>query len=109
MEATLAGNPLDTYERTIRVGSSVSEGADLAVDHPFLESLATRSGGSYSREGDTEELLKRLNALLLASADLHDTPLVKKAALFNLLPLYVILLMGALLWEWILRRGMNLV
>jgi uncharacterized membrane protein len=109
MEATLAGNPLDTYERTIRVGSSVSEGADLAVDHPFLESLATRSGGSYSREGDTEELLKRLNALLLASADWHDTPLVKKAALFNLLPLYVILLMGALLWEWVLRRRMNLV
>ena len=109
MEATLAGNPLDTYERTIRVGSSVSEGADLTVDHPFLENLATRSGGSYSREGDTEELLERLNALLLASADLHDTPLVKKPALFNLVPLYVILLMGALLWEWILRRRMNIV
>jgi uncharacterized membrane protein len=109
MEATLAGNPLDTYERTIRVGSSVSEGADLTVDHPFLENLATRSGGSYSREGDTEELLERLNALLLASADLHDTPLVKKPALFNLVPLYVILLMAALLWEWILRRRMNIV
>ena len=109
MEATLAGNPLDTYERTIRIGSSVSEGADLAVDHPFLESLATRSGGSYSREGETEELLERLDELLLASSELHDTPLVKIAALFNLLPLYIILLMGALLWEWILRRRMNVV
>lgn len=109
LEATLAGNPLDSYERTIRIGGSVSEGADLAVDHPFLESLAARSGGSYSREGDTDGLLKRLDALLLATADLHDTPLVKKAALFNLLPLYVILLMGALLWEWILRRRMNIV
>ena len=109
MEATLAGNPLDTYERTIRIGSSVSEGADLAVDHPFLESLATRSGGSYSREGETEELLERLDELLLASSELHDTPLVKIAALFNLFPLYIILLMGALLWEWILRRRMNIV
>ena len=109
MEATLAGNPLDTYERTIRIGSSVSEGADLAVDHPFLESLAARSSGSYSREGNTKELLERLDALLLASADLHDTPLVKKAALFGLLPPYIILLMGALLWEWILRRRMNIV
>ena len=109
MEATLAGNPLDTYERTIRIGSNISEGADLAVDHPFLESLATHSGGSYSREGETEELLERLNELLLASADLHDTPLVKIAALFNLLPLYIILLMGALLWEWVLRRRMNIV
>jgi hypothetical protein len=25
------------------------------------------------------------------------------------LPLYIILLMGALLWEWILRRRMNIV
>jgi hypothetical protein len=109
MEATLAGNPLDTYERIIRVGSSVSEGADLAVDHPFLESLAARSGGSYSREGDTDELMERLDALLMSSADLHDTPLVRKPALFNLLPIYIVLLMGALLWEWLLRRRMNIV
>lgn len=109
LEATLAGNPLDTYERIIRVGSSVSEGADLAVDHPFLESLAARSGGSYSREGDTDELLERLDALLMSSADLHDTPLVRKPALFNLLPIYIVLLMGALLWEWLLRRRMNIV
>ncbi len=109
MEATLAGNPLDTYERTIRIGSSVSEGAALKVDRRFLETLATRSGGSYSPEGETEELLERLDELLLASSELHDTPLVKIAALFNLFPLYIILLMGALLWEWILRRRMNIV
>ena len=81
----------------------------MKVDHAFLESLATRSGGSYSPEGKTEELLERLDELLLASAELHDTPLVKIAALFNLFPLYIILLMGALLWEWILRRRMNIV
>ena len=109
MEATLTGNPLDTYERTIRIGSSVSEGAALKVDDGFLEDLATRSGGSYSPEGETEELLERLDERLLASSELHDTPLVKIAALFNLFPLYIILLMGALLWEWILRRRMNIV
>ena len=109
VEATLAGEPLDNYTRIIRVGSSVSEAADLAVDHPFLENLAARSGGSYSREGDREELMQRLEALLLTSADPHDTPLVKKGALFGLLPIYVILLMAAMLWEWILRRRMNIV
>ena len=109
VEATLAGEPLDNYTRIIRVGSSVSEAADLAVDHPFLENLAARSGGSYSREGDREELMQRLEALLLTSADPHDTPLVKKGALFDLLPIYVILLMAAMLWEWILRRRMNIV
>ncbi len=109
VEATLAGEPLDSYTRIIRVSSSVSEAADLAVDHPFLENLAARSGGSYSREDDREALMRRLEALLLTSADPHDTPLVKKAALFNRLPIYIILLMAAMLWEWILRRRMNIV
>lgn len=108
VEATLAGEPLDSYTRTIRVGSSVSEAADLAVDHPFLENLATRSAGSYGREDDHEALMERLETLLLTSGDPHDTPLVHKPAIFNL-PIYIILLMAVLLWEWILRRRMNII
>ena len=79
------------------------------MDERFLKDLAARSGGSYSSEGDREALMQRLEALLLTSADPHDTPLVKKGALFDLLPIYVILLMAAMLWEWILRRRMNIV
>jgi uncharacterized membrane protein len=109
LEATLAGEPLDSYERVIRVGSNVSEGADLAVDHPFLENLAARSGGYYQREADAEQLIQRLKAMLMTSADPHDTPLVTKPALFGLLPVYILLVMGVLLWEWILRRRMNIV
>jgi uncharacterized membrane protein len=109
VEATLAGEPLVCYTRIIHVGSSVSEAADLAVDHPFLENLAARSGGSYSHEADREELLRRLEALVLTSADPHDTPLVGKLALFNIFPLYIILLMAAMLWEWVIRRRMNIV
>ena len=74
LEATLAGEPLDTYERVIRVGANVSEGAGLAVDHPFLENLAARSGGNYQREADTEQLIQRLKAMLMTSADPHDSP-----------------------------------
>ncbi len=109
LEATLAGEPLDSYERVIRVGSNVSEGADLAVDHPFLENLAARSGGYYQREADTEQLIQRLKAMLMTSADPHDTPLVREPDLFGLLPIYILLVMGVLLWEWILRRRMNIV
>jgi hypothetical protein len=109
LEATLSGEPLDSYERIIRVGSSVSEGSDLAVDHPYLDSLASRSGGSYSREDDTEKMLERLDELLEASSEMRDTPVVRMAPLFNLLPIYIIILMGVLLWEWILRRRMNIV
>jgi hypothetical protein len=109
LDATLSGEPLDTYERMIHVGSSVSEGSDLAVDHPYLDSLGSRSGGSYSREDDTETLLARLDDLLEASSDMRDTPVVRMAPLFNLLPLYIIILMGVLLAEWILRRRLNIV
>jgi len=109
LEATLAGEPLDTYERVLRVGSSVSEGADLAVDHPFLENLAARSGGNYQREADTEQLIERLKAMLVTSADPHDTPLVSKPALFGVLPYFILLVMCILLWEWVLRRRMNIV
>jgi len=109
LEATRAGEPLDSYERVIRVGSNVSEGAALAVDHPFLQNLAARSGGYYHREADAEELMERINAMLMTSAEPHDTPLVSAPALFNVLPFYILLVLGALLWEWILRRRMNIV
>jgi uncharacterized membrane protein len=109
LEATLAGEPLDTYERVLRVGSSVSEGADLAVDHPFLENLAARSGGNYQREVGTEQLIQHLKAMLMTSADPHDTPLVREPALFGMLPFYILLVMGVLLWEWVLRRRINIV
>ncbi len=109
LEATLAGEPLDSYERVLRVGASVSEGADLAVDHPFLENLAARSGGNYQREADTNQLIERLRAMLLTSADPHDTPLVMAPALFGVLPIFIVLVMSVLLWEWVLRRRMNIV
>ena len=109
LEATLAGEPLDSYQRVLRVGSNVSEGADLAVDHPFLENLAARSGGNYQREADTGQLIERLKAMLMTSADPHDTPLVREPALFGVLPIFILLVMGVLLWEWVLRRRMNIV
>lgn len=109
LEATRAGEPLDSYERVIRVGSNVSEGASLAVDHPFLQNLAARSGGYYQREADAEELMERVKAMLMTSADPNDTPLVRAPALFGILPFYILLVMGVLLCEWILRRRMNIV
>jgi hypothetical protein len=45
----------------------------------------------------------------MTSAEPHDTPLVRAPALFNVLPFYILLVLGALLWEWILRRRMNIV
>ena len=41
--------------------------------------------------------------------EINMTPLVTAPALFGVLPFYILLVMGALLWEWILRRRMNIV
>ena len=109
LEATLAGEPLDSYERVVRVGSSISEGADLAVNHPFLENLAARSGGYYQKETDADQMILRLKNMLMTSADPHDTPLVMDPTLFGVLPVYILLVMGILAWEWVVRRRMNIV
>ena len=109
LEATLAGEPLDSYERVVRVGSSISEGADLAVNHPFLENLAARSGGYYQKETDADQMIQRLKNMLMTSADPHDTPLVMEPTLFGVLPVYILLVMGILAWEWVVRRRMNIV
>ena len=109
LEATLAGEPLDAYERVVRVGSNISEGADLAVNHPFLENLAARSGGNYQKETDADQMIQRLKAMLMTSADPHDTPLVMEPTLFGVLPIFILLVMGILSWEWVTRRRMNIV
>jgi uncharacterized membrane protein len=109
LEAKLGDELLDKYERTIRVGSSVNEGADLAVDHLFLESLAARSGGFYKPENEVAHLIDRLKAKVRESASPQDLPLTEKPdILFGLLPIFILLAMGILAGEWVLRRRMNM-
>ena len=53
--------------------------------------------------------MERIKAMLMTSADPHDTPLVRKPALFGVLPIFILLVMSILLWEWVLRRRLNIV
>ena len=109
LEAMLGDEPLDKYERTIRVGSAVNEGAELAVDHAFLEGLASRSGGYYETENEVDKLIERLKAMVMEGAGPHDFPLVRKPdILYGTLPVYILLAMLVLAAEWILRRRMNM-
>ena len=109
LEAMVGAESLDKYERTIRVGSALNEGAELAVDHAFLESLASRTGGYYETENQVDKLIKRLKSKVMESAGPHDFPLVRKPdILYNRLPVYILLVMLILSAEWILRRRMNM-
>ena len=54
-------------------------------------------------------MIQRLKNMLMTSADPHDTPLVMDPTLFGVLPVYILLVMGILAWEWVVRRRMNIV
>jgi uncharacterized membrane protein len=109
LEATLKGEPLGTYEHTIRVGSELNEGAQLAVDHPFLENLAAGSGGYYKPEQEVEQLVERLQAMIAQSANVHDIPLLSNPAIGGVLPVFVLVTMLILLAEWLVRRRLKMV
>lgn len=109
MEAKAGDQSLDKYQRTLHVGSTLNEGAELAVDHAFLENLASRGGGYYEPEGNADQLIERLKAKVMATSSPQDLPLVRKPdILFQTLPLYVLLVMLVLVGEWVMRRRMNM-
>jgi len=93
---------LESYEKTLRVGPMLNEGAKLEVDHAFLDYLATQSGGAYFREGDFSKLVETLRGRVVEQAVALDVPLVQHNYV------YIIMLLLILAFEWTLRRKMNL-
>ncbi|MCX6868561.1 MAG: glutamine amidotransferase [Verrucomicrobia bacterium] len=109
LEAKKGDEVIDKYQRTIHVGSSLNEGAQLVVDHAYLENLTGRSGGSYAPEKTVDQLIERLKDNLMAAASPQDLPLVRKPDLLHhTLPVYVLLAMLVLVGEWVMRRRMNM-
>ena len=102
LQAFVGAKPLESYEKTLRVGPTLNEGAKLEVDHAFLDYLATQSGGAYFREGDFGRLTETLRGRVIEQAVTIDMPLVQH----NYVYLAALLLILAA--EWTLRRKMNL-
>jgi hypothetical protein len=93
---------LESYEKTLRVGPLLNEGAKLEVDHAFLDYLATQSGGAYFREADSGKLADMLRSRIVEQAVTMDVPLVQQDYV------YITALLTILALEWTLRRKMNL-
>jgi hypothetical protein len=93
---------LESYEKTLAVGPSLNEGANLQVDHAFLNNLATRGGGAYFKEADFGELVETLRSRVLDYAVSVEIPLVQDRYIYLLMFLIILML------EWIIRRKMNL-
>jgi hypothetical protein len=102
LHAFVGDRLLETYEKTIEVGPKANEGAQLEVNHAFLESLAAKTTGSYITENQVADLVENLRSQIKRESVMHDVVLVQYKYLF--LSAFILALVG----EWIWRRRQNL-
>jgi len=102
LESFVGEQPLESYEKTIAVGTRLNEGANLEVDHAFLNSLAAQAGGRYFPESEFEGLIGTLRSQILSRVVSMEIPLIEDNYI------YIVLFVGILILEWVIRRKMNL-
>jgi hypothetical protein len=102
LQALVGEQILESYERKIAVGTKLNEGANLEVDHAFLSSLASQGGGMYFPEAQFESLIGTLRSQLLGRVVSMEIPLIQDKFI------YILIFVGILMLEWIIRRRMNL-
>ncbi|MHC4351377.1 MAG: glutamine amidotransferase [Planctomycetota bacterium] len=102
LQALVGEQVLESYQRKIAVGTKLNEGANLEVDHAFLSSLASQGGGMYFPESQFESLIGTLRSQLLGRVVSMEIPLIQDKFV------YILIFVGILMLEWIIRRKMNL-
>ena len=102
LNAFVGNQVLESYEKAIVVGTRLNEGANLEVDHAFLDNLATQAGGRYFPETEFENLIETLRSQILSQAVSMEIPLVEDSCI------YILIFVTILVAEWIVRRRMNL-
>ena len=102
LQAMVGERILESYQRKIAVGTKLNEGANLEVDHAFLSSLASQGGGMYFPEGQFDSLIGTLRSRLLGRVVSMEIPLIQDKFI------YILIFVGILMLEWIIRRKMNL-
>ena len=102
LQAFLGEQVLESYEKTIVVGTRLNEGANLEVDHAFLNNLAAQAGGRYFKETEFENLISTLKSRILSRVVSMEIPLIEDNYI------YILIFIGILILEWIIRRRMNL-
>jgi uncharacterized membrane protein len=102
LEALTGSQLLERYEKTIVVGGQLNEGANLEVDHAFLNSLSAQGNGIYVPENEFDSLVGTLRAQLVGRLVDMEIPLIEDKGI------YALAFIGLLMLEWIIRRKMNL-
>jgi len=95
-------NVLETYRKTFPVGPRLNEGARLELDEGFLAALAKDGGGVYAHETEADTVREQLTRRGQTRTIRSQTSLVHGV------PYLALLFVGVLVWEWVVRRMMNL-
>ncbi len=99
-----AGNRLlEKVEKTLHVAPRFNEGAQLELDHPFLNNLAGSSAGKYVTEDQADRIVELLKRRVISNAVVLDIPLIEHRLVF------VILFLLVQCWDYVQRRRYNLV
>ena len=102
LTAFRAQEAVETYEKIIAAAPFLPEGARLEVNEAALTDLAKKGGGLYVREAEENKLAQEL---IRRGAQRF---LVTENSFICGSPWFLILVLAALLAEWVLRRKMNL-
>ncbi len=102
INAFVDNEEIESFERTMWVGSRLNEGANIYPDHSFLRDLASRGGGNSYRENEVEELTEDLKEQLVSRSVHRTEPLIQYRGI------YLILILLTLVAEWTVRRRLDL-
>ncbi|HTV42409.1 MAG TPA: glutamine amidotransferase [Candidatus Sulfotelmatobacter sp.] len=96
------GRELETYEKNFPVAPLLPEGSRLEVDELGLKKLAESGGGAYFREDEAKQLPARLTKINSHQVTVEESSLAEAG------PWFLLAFLSVLVFEWILRRRLNL-
>ena len=102
ISAFRGGKLLETYDKLLHVKPAMNEGADLSVNHGFLDQLASQTTGKYAKELEWNTQVDAIQDQVVQRSITEDVPLNQ----FKFI--YISLFLVILIAEWIIRRKLNL-
>ena len=92
----------DSYEKILAIAPLCTEGSNLELDAEYLQRLAAKTSAVSVHESDITPILTALKNSMPARTIRIELPLVRTG------PYFLLLVLAALIGEWLLRRRYNL-
>ena len=96
-------NGSENYEKSFSVATSLSEGSSLGVDQYFLTKTAEKGAGTFHTEKNIKDLISIIRKQTFTSKILVETSLTHNT------PWFFLVILVLLLFEWTVRKKVNLI